>query len=149
MENEEKLGKVISMLSRNIKRTLNEEVSKFGITYNQTVFLKFIADKSKEGKVYAKDLENEFDKRKSTVAEIIQLLEQKGLLKRESLCDDNRFKELVLTQKAKELLVKVNKTILNMDYNLLKDISEEEYKTFIETSNKILKNINERSKKND
>ena len=47
MENEEKLGKVISMLSGNIKRTLNEEVSKFGITYNQTVFLKFIADKSK------------------------------------------------------------------------------------------------------
>ena len=149
MENEEKLGRLVSILSRNIKRTLNEEVSKYGITYDQTIFLKYIFDNSSKGKVYAKDLENEFDKRKSTVAEIIQLLEQKGLIKRESLCNDNRYKELVLTKEAEELLIKINETILNMDYNLLKDVSEDEYKMFIEIINKILKNINERSKKND
>lgn len=146
MEYEEKLGKYVSILSRNIKRILNEEVSKYDITYEQTIFLKYIADNSLKCKVYAKDLENEFDKRKSTVAGIIQLLEQKGLIKRESLCDDNRYKELVLTKKAEKLLVQVNKTILNMDYNLLKDVSEKEYKLFIEIINKILKNINERSK---
>lgn len=146
MVNGEELGKYAGMLSRNIKRTLDEEVSIYGITFTQMIFLKYIDDNSKNSKVYAKDLELEFDKRKSTVAGIIQLLEQKDLIKRESLCDDNRYKELVLTNYGKELLNQIDSTISSMYKNLLKDVSEDEYEFFIEIINKILKNINERGK---
>lgn len=146
MVNGEELGKYAGMLSRNIKRTLDEEVSIYGITFTQMIFLKYIDDNSKNSKVYAKDLELEFDKRKSTVAGIIQLLEQKDLIKRESLYDDNRYKELVLTNYGKELLNQIDSTISSMYKNLLKDVSEDEYEFFIEIINKILKNINERSK---
>ena len=141
MENEEKLGKYVSILSRNIKRILNEEVSKYDITYEQTIFLKYIADNSLKCKVYAKDLENEFDKRRATITGIIQLLEQNELIERKSEGKDARMKEIVLTDKALNIVKSINLTINNVEKNLKKDITKEEISNFLETLKKMNNNL--------
>lgn len=143
---ENKIGQKINMTSAKIKVMLTEQVSSLGLTGVQAAILKYIAENSQNGKVYAKDIEQEFNKQKSTVAGIISLLEQNGLLNKESIDTDCRYKNLTLTPKASNILVSINEKIAYVDKTLLKGVSEEEYQNLMMTLDKILQNFKEREK---
>ena len=53
--------------------------------------------------VFQRDIEEEFSIRRSTVSSIVQLMEKKGFITRESVGHDARLKKLVLTPRAKEM----------------------------------------------
>ena len=141
MKNDLEVSKQIQMLSRKIKRNLDITFFSYGLTGVQAGILKFVYDKSKKGKVYAKDIENEFDKRRATIAGIIQLLEQNELIERKSEGKDARMKEIVLTDKALNIVKSINLTINNVEKNLKKDITKEEISNFLETLKKINNNL--------
>lgn len=147
MCNKYEIGKEVQMLSRKIKRKLDETFVGCGVTGVQVLILKFIYDNSKDRKVYAKDIENEFDLRRATITGILKLLEQNSLIKRNVVDEDTRLKELVVTEKALVIINKIDKTLKEFENNLIKDISKDELLCFINTMDKLSQNLSEIVKK--
>ena len=143
MKKEYEIGAQIHMLSRKIKRKLDEAFVSYGITGVQAIMLKFINDKSREGKVYAKDIECEFDMRRATIAGILQLLEQNQLITRKAEGSDARLKEITITKKALEIISNVDSSIAELEKRLEKNMSKEERENFLKTLDKLSKNLSQ------
>lgn len=143
MQKEYEIGAQIHMLSRKIKRKLDETFVSYGITGVQAIMLKFINDKSREGKVYAKDIESEFDMRRATIAGILQLLEQNQLITRKAEGSDARLKEITITKKALEIINNVDSSIAQLEKRLEKNMSKEERENFLKTLDKLSKNLSQ------
>ena len=143
MKKEYEIGAQIHMLSRKIKRKLDEAFVSYGITGVQAIMLKFINDKSREGKVYAKDIESEFDMRRATIAGILQLLEQNKLITRKAEGSDARLKEITITKKALEIINNVDSSIEELEKRLEKNMSKEERENFLKTLDKLSKNLSQ------
>lgn len=64
--------------------------------------------------VFQKDVEHEFDVTRATASKVIDLMEQKGLVKRERVSHDARLRKLVLTEKAEAIseLMEIDRNIL-------------------------------------
>lgn len=137
----EEIGKSVQKLSRKIKRTLDETFLKYGITGVQASILKYIHKKSQSQKVYARDIETEFDMRRSTIAGILQLMEQNNLIARKSQESDCRLKEIILTNKAKEIIQKLDVAIEKVEKKLTTNISKEEISSFLNIIEKLSKNL--------
>ena len=143
MQKEYEIGTQIHVLSRKIKRKLDEAFVSYGITGVQAIMLKFINDKSKNGKVYAKDIECEFDMRRATIAGILQLLEQNQLITRKAEGSDARLKEITITKKALEIISNVDSSIAELEKRLEKNMSKEERENFLKTLDKLSKNLSQ------
>ena len=143
MKKEYEIGAQIHMLSRKIKRKLDEAFVSYGITGVQAIMLKFINDKSKNGKVYAKDIECEFDMRRATIAGILQLLEQNQLITRKAEGSDARLKDITITKKALEIISNVDSSIAELEKRLEKNMSKEERENFLKTLDKLSKNLSQ------
>ena len=143
MQKEYEIGAQIHMLSRKIKRKLDEAFVSYGITGVQAIMLKFINDKSREGKVYAKDIESEFDMRRATIAGILQLLEQNKLITRKAEGSDARLKEITITKKALEIINNVDSSIAELEKRLEKNMSKEERENFLKTLDKLSRNLSQ------
>ena len=143
MKKEYEIGAQIHMLSRKIKRKLDEAFVSYGITGVQAIMLKFINDKSREGKVYAKDIESEFDMRRATIAGILQLLEQNELITRKAEGSDARLKEITITKKALEIINNVDSSIAELEKRLEKNMSKEERENFLKTLDKLSRNLSQ------
>ena len=141
MDEEYEIGKQIQMLSRKIKRKMDEAFLNYGITGSQAFMLKFIHEKQINGKVYAKNIENEFDMRRPTVTGILQLMEQNNFIKRRAEGKDARLKEIVITSKGMEIVKKIDLNVEQIEKDLVKGVSKEEMKTFLSIIGKLSKNL--------
>lgn len=138
---EKNIGKEIIVLSNRIKRRMRSAAESLGITDTQGRVLKYIWEESKSREVFQKDLEDEFDIRRSSVTQVIQLLERDGLIVRESVQRDARLKKLVLTEKAIRIQGVMNEKIRELESQMQKDISEEEREILLNLLRKIKRNI--------
>ena len=141
MDEEYEIGKQIQMLSRKIKRKMDEAFLNYGITGSQAFMLKFIHEKQINGKVYAKNIENEFDMRRPTVTGILQLMEQNNFIKRRAEGKDARLKEIVITSKGMEIVKKIDLNVEQIEKDLVKGVPKEEMKTFLSIIGKLSKNL--------
>ena len=96
-------GAWINLLSRMVKRRLNVTLQGLGITAIQSRVIFYILDHCRQGPVFQRDIEQAFSLSRSTATGILQQLEKKGILRRESVASDARLKSLVPTAKAAEL----------------------------------------------
>lgn len=135
------IGKEIIVLSNRIKRRMRAEAESFGITDTQSRVVQFIWEESQKREVFQKDIEDEFDIRRSSVTQIIQLLERDGLIVRESVQRDGRLKKLVLTEKADKIRKVMSDKICELELEMEKDISQEEKEIFLDLLCKIKKNV--------
>ena len=129
------------MLSNRIKRRMRVAAEALGITDTQGRVLQYIWEESEKREVFQKDIEDEFDIRRSSVTQIIQLLERDGLIVRESVQRDARLKKLVLTEKAIEIQKLMNGKVRELEAEMQKDISPEEKELFLKILCKIRKNV--------
>ena len=81
-------GKLIHMLSHQLKRHNSESEESSDLTHIQRHILNYVLFESLGRDVYQKDLEEAFHIRKSTVTGILQLMEKNGFIKRESVEKD-------------------------------------------------------------
>lgn len=96
--------------------------------------------------IFQKDLEAEFEVRRSTMTGILQTMEKHGLIVRESVDYDARLKKLVLTDKAERFLINHIKFMEDFDNMLLDGIPDDEVRVFFQVINKIKENLNESRK---
>ena len=129
------------MLSNRIKRRMRVAAEALGITDTQGRVLQYIWEESEKREVFQKDIEDEFDIRRSSVTQIIKLLERDGLIVRESVQRDARLKKLVLTEKAIEIQKLMNGKVRELEAEMQKDISPEEKELFLKILCKIRKNV--------
>ena len=117
-------GKLIHMLSHRLKRQNIIPCGDDGLTTMQKHVLKFILLETLHREIYQKDVEEEFQIRKSTATGILQLMEKNGFIYRESSEKDARLKTIVPTKKAEALRAEIlENTYLNAGLG----ISEEEF----------------------
>ena len=136
------IGLKIHIVSRQIKRKMDMVVNKYHLTSVQSAILGYIYRKSKKDKVYAKDIEKEFDMRRATAAGILQLMEKQELIEREKVGNDARLKSIVLTKKALEIQNEIQKVIRENEKKIRKDLNKEEINEFLRILSKMSKNIN-------
>ena len=100
------MGRLIQVLSHQMKRKscVNSMINDDGLTTMQKHVLKFLLLETLHKVVYQKDIEEEFQIRKSTATGMLQLLEKNGFIVRESEKKDARLKRIIPTKKAETQL---------------------------------------------
>ena len=138
---ERHLGKEIIALSNLIKRRMRVASEALGITDTQARVIQYISEESEKREVFQKDIEDTFCVRRSSVTQIIQLLERDGFIVRESVERDARLKKLVVTKKGYQIEKVMKKQIQDMEAELEENISPQEKEMLNNILYKIRKNI--------
>lgn len=137
------VGFEIRILSNLIRRHINnsaahaETESVTGMNGWVIVYLAHNSDRD----VFQRDLEERFNVRRSTVSNILSLMEKKGLIKRESVECDARLKKLTLTEKSLELLEKMENDRIETEKLITDGIPEEELAMFISVAERMKSNL--------
>ena len=132
---EKELGMWICHASRLFVRRMDQQIADAG-TGDDTLsgrnfwVLKYLDDHAGEA-VYQRDLEQKFKVRRSSVSNMIDLMEQKGFLAREASPTDARLKRLILTGKGKEQLRKVTETIKRFEDSIRKSFAPQDYENLL------------------
>ena len=88
-----------------------------------------------------KDIEHTFEIRRSTVTNIIQLMEKNGYVERRPVPGDARLKYVKLTQKGEENHLQMEHLSDLLEEEQLIDITEEELDNLYRVMNKLKKNL--------
>ncbi|MBU5335501.1 MarR family winged helix-turn-helix transcriptional regulator [Intestinibacter bartlettii] len=143
MKSQYPIGLHINKLSRLISRKVDASVLSSiddNITVSQAYVIDFITDNS-DRDVFQKDLEMEFDLKRSSVSLMLNNMEKHDLIKRVPVSEDARLKKIVLTEKAVEISKKISAAIDSVEGQLAESMDQDEINTFLNMLNKIRSNI--------
>lgn len=129
-----------NLVSRFIENSHKDNENEERITKMQGWVIDYIYDHRTED-VFQRDIEKEFEIRRSTATELLKLMEKNELLIRQPVPNDLRLKKLILTQKALNQHRKMDKMIKEVEVVMLNGISPEEKQIFFEVMGKIRNNI--------
>ena len=98
-------------------------------------------DLEADTEIYQKDIEQEFKVSRATASNMLQLMERKGLIVRESVSCDARLKKISLTEKAKNMVAKSDADIREMEQLITKGFHKEETEQLKHYLDRIMENI--------
>lgn len=101
-EEDRKIGPEIHCTDLKLSRNLSAHVRKSGVdevTMMHGWIIRYLYE-NREQDIFQKDIEQRFAVGRSTVTNLIQLMEKKGFVKRESVKQDARLKKVILTKKG-------------------------------------------------
>jgi DNA-binding MarR family transcriptional regulator len=138
------IGKRIRIISNQIRRKIERESSNRGVELSSTQsrIIGYLYRESKNRDIFQKDIEEEFDIRRSSVTSILQHLERNGYITRESVANDGRLKKLVLTEKGIGIHEMVFQVIQEVEGYLNEDFSGEELDVFLNLLDRVSKKLN-------
>ena len=125
---EDTVGLGLLTLNNQIRRYLDHHSHKQEIdqiTGTNAWIIFFLSDHQDQD-VFQRDLEKHFHVTRSTVSKVLQLMEEKGFIKRESVTHDARLKKLSLTQKSMEILKMVRQDQQELEKRLIRGFTQEE-----------------------
>lgn len=137
------VGPLIHKMDKLLSRNLAAQVRAAGIdeiTLMHGWIIRYLYEKQEE-EIFQKDIEKFFSIGRSTVTNIIQLMEKKGYITRESVSSDARLKRVRLTDKGIESHKMIESLTSILDQELIQGISEAELNTFYTVMNKINGNL--------
>lgn len=91
--------------------------------------------------VFGRDLESAFSVTRSTVSKVVEIMEAKGLVKRESVDYDARLKKLTLTPKGEGLIREMDERSKETERLLLAGFSEEEQQQLFSFMHRMRRNL--------
>lgn len=132
------ISRINNLMKRDfIKTTAENDIETAG---KHGWIIGFLAEHQNED-IFQKDIETQFSIRRSTVSNMLKLMEQKGYITRESVSGDARLKRIVLTRKSLDIHRRLLEQIREKEKLLRRDIPKEELDAFFSTLEKIQKNI--------
>lgn len=143
MKSEEHIGVELKRLNNEIHSRmaiLRAESGADDLTMMQSWIIGFLY-KRQDQEIYQKDIEAEFSIARSTATGILQLMEKKGYIQRESLKRDARLKRLTLTKEGIRFQESIIHNIDLMERKLREEISQEDLNTFFRVIRKMRRNI--------
>ena len=126
------IGYAVNSLGRRISRVMNNIPAikeNKNLTGIQIWVLNFLF--RSEGKdVFQRDVEREFNIRRSTATELLKMMERGGLICREPVDYDARLKKIVLTAYAEEIRKQLQAQIRKTETLMTKGFTDEEIEQF-------------------
>ncbi len=144
-ETDNRVGFMIHKLDMGVKRILDARMKAAGydeVTLMHGWILKYLYD-NRDREVFQRDIEKQFSIGRSTVTTIIQLMEKRDLIRRESVEQDARLKKVLLTEKGYKHHDLVEENICGIHKQIMTDISEEEKRLFLDIVQKMEQNLKE------
>lgn len=125
------LGGYLRTISNALSQDLQQQAEQLGLTSSQGMFLHHIWKRRQEGlETYARDLEEFFYIKHSTVSGILQRMEAAGFIALRAKEDDKRCKAIELRQKAIDAHDAIEKHLRSSEEQLLGGMTEAEQATF-------------------
>ena len=109
------------------------------ITFEQMGVLYFLSRNTGKKDMIQQDIAEIMDKNKSAVLRSIDILEQKGFVKRGPAAGDRRKNVIALTDSGKNVIERMHEFFLEQDVALKEGINEEELQTCMRVLSKIKK----------
>lgn len=137
------IGHRVKTLSNLMKRAMDRFMGyqPDRATLMHTWIIGFLQDREDLGlDTFPKDIEEEFSINRSTTSEMLKLMCQKGMIKRESVSYDARLKKIVLTQKSREFNEKIENQMKTIHHQLVKTLTQDEIDEFLRISDKLIEN---------
>ena len=127
------LRKVLNISKQNNYRTFSPV---------QGRIVKYLLD-NEDKKVFQRDLEQVLGVRRSTISGILQTMEKNNIIKRVSVKEDARVKEIIITDRAREENKKIQEKFREVESIIAKDIDKEDLNTFLSVTKQIKRNLKE------
>lgn len=112
------------MIFRTVDSMPNKKVID-SLTGTNGCIIGYLAD-NRDRDVFQRDLEHEFGITRSTASKVINLMEQKGLVERQSVASDARLKKIVMTEKSEAISHLMREDMLQFESLLTNGFSGEE-----------------------
>lgn len=138
-----RVGFEIRRLDHMISKEIEARVKEEGIdeiTLMNGWIMRYLYENRKKD-IFQKDIEKFFSIGRSTVTNIIQILEKKGYVRRESVEHDARLKKVILTEQGIESHEKIEAIIGCLNHRMIRGIEEEDLKVFQRVADQIRKNV--------
>lgn len=138
-----RVGFEIRRLDHMISKAIEARVKEEGIdeiTLMNGWIMRYLYENRKKD-IFQKDIEKFFSIGRSTVTNIIQILEKKGYVRRESVEHDARLKKVILTEQGIESHEKIEAIIGCLNHRMIQGIEEEDLKVFQRVADQIRKNV--------
>ena len=134
-------GRLVNILSNQLKRRFLVPDDGNELTMLQRHMLHFIIVGSMHQDIFQKDVEAEFQIRKSTATGSLQLLEKKGFIRRESVERDGRLKRVLPTDKALAMRDRVMQSLRSAEKQMLQGIDKEDLDVCIQVLARMSRNL--------
>ena len=141
---ERSIGLTIKSISNLLERRLQAQVGPppgGRATPMHGRFIKFLYENQGRGDLFQRDVEQYFSIRRSTATGILNLMEQSGLLRRESVDYDARLKKLVLTDLALECHLRFSRYLTETEALMTRGLTPREVDAFFSVAEKIHRNL--------
>lgn len=147
-ESHRRIGLEIRKLDHMLSRNLTANVKESGIdemTIMHGWIIRYLYE-NREKEIFQKDIEKNFSVGRSTITNIIKLMEKRGYLCREAVEKDARLKKVLLTEKGIQAHETIEALIDRMNERTLDGISDEELRVFDQVVEKLKENIRRQQK---
>lgn len=141
---EEHIGHYINYLSKTIRYAANISLEVGGeyITGEQCRLMSYISRRLCMGQtVYQKDIEKEFNVKRSSVTSILSNLEKSGYILRKDDEKDRRTKIIILTEKGVFLSERMEENIARLENVISEGMSMEERAEYIRLTKLAISNV--------
>lgn len=136
-------GALIGMLSNEIKRSFAGNKNHSLLTGRQGQVLHYIFAQAEVRNVFQRDIELDFNIRRSSASSMLANMEKLGVIRRESVSYDARLKRIVVTEKGEELKAIVKNELDEMERQLVKNIPQKDLDVFDDVMHKMIENLKE------
>ncbi|MDO4284844.1 MAG: MarR family transcriptional regulator [Eubacteriales bacterium] len=133
-------ARLIGKLSNTLRRRLQTFEVGEAVSGAQSRALHFIL--AHEGEtLFQKDIEQEFSLRPPSATQLLQKLEQNGMIRRESLPGDARYKQIRATDHALQSQEQVMRDLTQLETDLVAGIPANDLEIFLRVSRQMLHNL--------
>jgi len=131
----------ISYINRILKRNIDQDTLKYGLTVEQGRAIVYLYNHRTED-IHLTDLENVFHLRKSSLTSLINNLEKNGYVVRTIQKNDQRLKKLELTVQGEEKVKLLFKSFHESEENIRRSLTKDEANQLNKLFDKIISSIN-------
>ena len=126
-------GRLFRIAEHAIAQEIHRHHEALGITSSQAFMLLYLTRRHLSGDtpIYAKDAEQHFSVRHSSVSGVLQRLESKGFIRFQQDDADRRCKKIQVTSKALKIQDEIENQIHSTEAKILHGMTEEERELFL------------------
>lgn len=128
---------LIKIVSNQLSRKMNKFAKQFGLTGVQIQIIDYLNHLPQNQFVYQKDIEREFNIRRSTATSVLQKMEENQLIMRNVSPSDSRIKIISALPKAEEIQPQISEFLAATNTELLNSISTFQRRGFLKALDKI------------
>ncbi|CAI2662385.1 hypothetical protein AKUH3B203M04_04090 [Apilactobacillus kunkeei] len=136
----ENIGRQLKIASTQLTKKFDKFAIQYDLTSMQMSVIDFLT-LFYDQEIFQKDIEHEFNIRRSTASTLLKRMEDKGLLRRVESNKDARQKQVILTDLAVQYEDDIQKFMVETQQQIHSFLSDEEYAALESSLDKIIKHM--------